>query len=55
MRTLLARMRRVALVELLLIVGLPLAVMIAGAHMTVTAINDGFTPIAHSAVAPKGH
>lgn len=55
MRSLMTRLRCMPLVELLLMIGLPLAVMIAGAHMTVTAINDGFTPIAHSAVAPKGH
>lgn len=47
--------RRAPLLELALIIGLPLAIMIAGAHMTVVALNSGFTPIAHSVVAPKGH
>ncbi len=51
----LARLRRLPIVEILLIIGLPLAVMIAGARMTVTAMTQGFTPIAQTAVAPKGH
>jgi hypothetical protein len=55
MTSILARLRRLPLVELLLIIGLPLAVMIAGVRMTVTAMNHGFTPIAQTAVAPKGH
>jgi hypothetical protein len=55
MTAILARLRRLPLIELLLIVGLPLAVMIAGARMTVTAMNQGFTPIEQTTVAPKGH
>lgn len=41
--------------ELLLIIGLPLAVLLAGAITTVTAYRQGFTPVPATAVAPKGH
>ncbi len=33
------------IVELLLLVGLPLAVLIAGAVTTVVAMHQGFTPV----------
>lgn len=46
---------RAPVIEILLIIGLPLAIMIAGAFLTVTAMESGFTPIENSAVAPKGH
>jgi len=32
-------------VELLLLIGLPLAVLVAGAVTTVVAMNQGFTPV----------
>lgn len=47
--------QRAPVIELLLIIGMPLAIMVAGAFMTVTAMQRGFTPIEHTAVAPKGH
>jgi hypothetical protein len=46
---------RAPLAELALIIGLPLAVLIAGALTTVAAFQQGFTPVAETPVAPKGH
>lgn len=47
--------RRSPLLELLLVFGLPLAVLVAGAYTIVAAVEQGFTPIADTPVAPKGH
>lgn len=46
---------RLPLVELLLIFGLPAAVLAAGVLTILTASQQGFTPIAETSVAPKGH
>lgn len=50
-----ARRQRSPLLELLLVFGLPLAVLVAGAYTIVAAVEQGFTPIADTPVAPKGH
>ncbi|TAJ52572.1 MAG: hypothetical protein EPN60_02700 [Nevskiaceae bacterium] len=49
------RKPRLPLVELLLIFGLPAAVLAAGVLTILTASQQGFTPIAETSVAPKGH
>lgn len=49
------RRRRLPLLELLVLFGLPLAVVIAGVLLVQTARQQGFTEIDGSAVAPKGH
>lgn len=46
---------RLPLLELLLIFGLPAAVLVAGVLTILTASQQGFTPIAETSVAPKGH
>lgn len=46
---------RLPLVELLLIFGLPAAVLAAGVLTILTASQQGFTSIAETSVAPKGH
>lgn len=46
---------RLPLAELLLIFGLPAAVLAAGVLTILTASQQGFTPIAETSVAPKGH
>ena len=46
---------RLPLVELLLIFGLPAAVLVAGVLTILTAAQQGFTPSAETSVAPKGH
>jgi len=46
---------RLPLVELLLIFGLPAAVLAAGVLTILTASQQGFTPIAETSVASKGH
>lgn len=48
-------LKRLPLAELILIIGLPLAVLVAGAFTTVAAYRQGFTPIPASTIAPKGH
>jgi hypothetical protein len=50
-----AKRPRLPLLELLLVFGLPLAVLIAGAYTIAAAVEQGFTPIADTPVAPKGH
>ncbi|ROH93576.1 hypothetical protein ED208_03380 [Stagnimonas aquatica] len=49
------RKPRLPLAELLLIFGLPAAVLAAGVLTILTASRQGFTPIAETSVAPKGH
>lgn len=47
--------KRYPWLELLIVVGLPLAVILACFYTAVTAFERGFTPIAATLVAPKGH
>ena len=47
--------RRLPVLLLLLIFGLPLAVLVAGGFMVKAASHQGFTPIAGTPIAPKGH
>lgn len=55
MNALFSQLRRLPVIEILLIIGLPMAIMIAGVRLTMTAMTEGFTPIAQTTVAPKGH